>query len=74
MGLDGVQGVVECTYVESTLVPGFDFFASKVRLGKEGVEEILGFGELSAFEKQGLEKMKELLGKNIAAGVAFANK
>ena len=74
LGLDGVEGVVECTYVESTLVPGFDFFASKVRLGKEGVEEILGFGELSAFEKQGLEKMKELLGKNIAAGVAFASK
>ena len=44
-----------------------------MRLGPGGVEEFLPLGELSAFEQEGLEKMKELLGKNIAAGVAFVN-
>ncbi|KAL4426044.1 hypothetical protein ABPG77_007840 [Micractinium sp. CCAP 211/92] len=74
LGLNGEPGVEECTYVESSLVPGFQYFASKVRLGPNGVEEILPLPALSEFEQQGLEKMKELLTKNIQAGVEFANK
>lgn len=74
LGLNGEPGVEECTYVESGLVPGFQYFASKVRLGPNGVEEILPLPELSEYEQQGLEKMKELLTKNIQAGVEFANK
>lgn len=31
LGLNGEQDVVECAYVESTLVPGLTYFASKVR-------------------------------------------
>ena len=31
LGLNGEQDVVECCYLESTLVPGLDYFASKVR-------------------------------------------
>lgn len=45
-----------------------------MRLGSSGVEEFLPLGELTAFEQEGLEKMKDLLSKNIAAGVAFVNK
>ena len=43
-------------------------------LGPNGVEEVLGMGTLSAFEQAGLEEMKELLAKNIQAGVDFVNK
>ena len=46
----------------------------QVRLGPNGVEEILPLGELSEYEKEGLEKMKGLLTTNIQAGIDFANK
>ena len=45
----------------------------QVRLGPNGVEEILPIGEMSEAEKKGLEEAKELLSKNIAAGVKFAS-
>ena len=73
LAMNGEKNVVECTYVESAMVPGLPYFSSRVRLGPNGVEEFLPLGELTAFEKEGLEAMKELLTKNIAAGVAFAN-
>ncbi len=38
-GLDGEQGVYEAAYVEST-VTELPFFASKVKLGPSGVEEV----------------------------------
>ncbi|CAN1809082.1 Malate dehydrogenase 2, mitochondrial [Linum perenne] len=72
-GLNGVPDVVECTFVQSN-VTELPFFASKVRLGKNGVEEILGLGALSEFEKEGLEKMKSELKSSIEKGIAFANK
>ncbi|CAN0891312.1 Malate dehydrogenase 1, mitochondrial [Linum grandiflorum] len=72
-GLNGVPDVVECTYVQSN-VTDLPFFASKVRLGKNGVEEIFGLGALSDFEKEGLEKMKSELKSSIEKGIAFANK
>ncbi|KDO48348.1 hypothetical protein CISIN_1g018314mg [Citrus sinensis] len=55
-GLNGVPDVVECSFVQST-VTELPFFASKVRLGKNGVEEVLGLGPLSDFEQEGLEKL-----------------
>lgn len=54
--MSGTVGVAECTYVESSLVPGLDFFASKVVLGTGGVETIQPFGKLSAFEQEQLDK------------------
>ncbi|KAK6154292.1 hypothetical protein DH2020_008540 [Rehmannia glutinosa] len=53
-GLNGVPDVVECSYVQST-VTELPFFASKVRLGKNGVEEVFGLGPLSDYEQQGLK-------------------
>lgn len=47
------------------------FFASKVRLGKNGLEEVLGLGSLSDNEKQGLEALKPELKSSIEKGVAF---
>ena len=68
---NGEAGVTECTYVESkvTEVP---FFASKVTLGKEGVETVHGLGELSAYEQKALEGMMDELKDSIGKGVEFA--
>ncbi|MBA0583118.1 hypothetical protein Gorai_013991 [Gossypium raimondii] len=44
-GLNGVPDVVECSFVQST-VTELPFFASKVRLRKNGVEEVLGLSSL----------------------------
>ncbi|KAL8510132.1 hypothetical protein ACS0TY_017087 [Phlomoides rotata] len=69
-GLNGVPDVVECSFVQST-VTELPFFASKVRLGKNGVEEVLGLGPLSKFEQQGLEALKPELQSSIEKGIAF---
>lgn len=70
-GLDGEKNVTACAYVESSVMPGFDYFAQEVVLGPKGVQERLPLGELSEYELQGLENMKGLLAKNIAAGEGF---
>lgn len=49
-------------------------FAMQVRLGKNGVEEVLGLGPLSDYEKKGLESLKKELKSSIEKGIAFANK
>lgn len=74
LALSGEPDVVECAYVQSDVQPGFEYFSSKVLLGTEGVDKVLPLGQLSAFEQEGLEKMKALLTKNIETGIAFANK
>ncbi|XP_051125473.1 malate dehydrogenase, mitochondrial-like [Andrographis paniculata] len=71
-GLNGVPDVVECSFVQST-VTELPFFASKVRLGKNGVEEVLGLGPLSDYEKQGLEALKPELKSSIEKGIAFVH-
>ncbi|KAJ8561018.1 hypothetical protein K7X08_027208 [Anisodus acutangulus] len=71
-GLNGVPDVVECSFVQST-VTDLPFFASKVRLGKYGVEEVLGLGPLSDYEKQGLEALKPELKSSIEKGIKYAN-
>ncbi|KAL6205845.1 PREDICTED: malate dehydrogenase, mitochondrial [Fragaria vesca subsp. vesca] len=71
-GLNGVPDVVECSYVQSCITE-LPFFASKVRLGKNGVEEVLDLGPLSDFEKEGLEHLKPELKSSIEKGIKFAN-
>ncbi|CAH2053665.1 unnamed protein product, partial [Thlaspi arvense] len=71
-GLNGVPDVVECSFVQSTITE-LPFFASKVRLGKNGVEEVLDLGPLSDFEKEGLEALKAELKSSIDKGIKFAN-
>ena len=70
-GLSG-EAVVECTYVEGDGKYA-RFFAQPVRLGKEGVEEILPLGPLSAFEQQALEAMLPTLRADIELGEKFVN-
>lgn len=69
--LQGAEDVVQCAYVESTLTDS-KFFASPCKFGKDGVEEVLGFGELSAYEKSWFDKMLPDLKKQIEKGVNFA--
>ncbi|KAL3508739.1 hypothetical protein ACH5RR_028140 [Cinchona calisaya] len=71
-GLNGVPDVVECSFVQSC-VTELPFFASKVRLGTNGVEEVLGLGPLSEYEKEGLEALKPELKSSIEKGIKFAN-
>ncbi|NTS75827.1 malate dehydrogenase [Catenovulum sp. SM1970] len=70
----GLQGeeVVDYAYVE---VEGGDaaYFAHPVRLGKNGVEEVLSYGELSAFEQKAKDDMLATLNKDIQEGVDFIN-
>lgn len=67
----GEPGIVECAYVASTLVQKCSFFATKVRLGTRGVEQVLGYGVLSPEEKASFEKMLPELQGSIAKGVTF---
>lgn len=68
--MKGEEGIVQCAYVESDITDA-DYFASPVRFGKNGVEEVLGYGELSAYEKQWFDKMLPDLKKQIQKGVDF---
>uniref|UniRef100_A0A7N0T4U9 Malate dehydrogenase n=1 Tax=Kalanchoe fedtschenkoi TaxID=63787 RepID=A0A7N0T4U9_KALFE len=72
-GLRGDAGVVECAFVDSQ-VTELPFFASKVRLGRNGVEEIHQLGPLNEYERAGLEKAKKELSGSIEKGVAFVRK
>ncbi|KAA8515155.1 hypothetical protein F0562_018334 [Nyssa sinensis] len=71
-GLNGVPDVVECSFVQSSITE-LPFFASKVKLGKNGVEEVLGLGPLSDYEKQGLASLIPELKSSIEKGIKFAN-
>jgi malate dehydrogenase len=55
-----------CRMVRFTLL-----FILQVRLGKNGVEEVLGLGKLSALE-EGLENLKVELKSSIKKGIMFA--
>lgn len=71
--LQGEQGVVECAYVEGAGEHA-RFFAQPVLLGKEGVEEVMDYGKLSAFEQEALEGMLDTLKGDIVKGEEFAAK
>ena len=68
----GLQGedVVDYAFVEGK---GADaqFFAQPIRLGVNGISEILSYGKLSAFEQKSKEDMLAILNKDIKEGVDF---
>nr|WP_314264132.1 malate dehydrogenase [uncultured Moellerella sp.] len=71
-GLQGESNVVECTYVEGDGEHS-RFFAQPVRLGKNGIEELLPIGKLSAFEQAALDNMMDVLNADIELGEKFIN-
>ena len=70
--LNGEEGVIECTYVEGS-GDRARFFAQPVLLGKNGVDKILGFGDLSAFEEKTLNAALETLRSDIRIGEEFVS-
>ena len=59
------------THTLKAMVKMHNFFAQPVRLGVNGVSEILSYGELSAFEQKAKEDMLATLKKDIKEGVDF---
>ena len=68
--LNGEKDVVECTYVEGSGDLA-RFFAQPVLLGKNGVEKILDYGNLSEFEQATLNDALETLRSDIKIGEDF---
>ncbi|KAI9830610.1 MAG: Malate dehydrogenase, cytoplasmic [Phylliscum demangeonii] len=69
----GQKGVIEPTFVDSPLYKdrGVGFFASKVELGPNGIEQIHAVGKLNDYEQKLLETCLLDLKKNIDKGVEF---
>jgi malate dehydrogenase len=70
--MNGADDVVQCAYVESTLTDA-PYFSSPCKFGPDGVTEVMGFGEISAYEQTWLNKMLPDLKMQIQKGVEFAN-
>jgi len=70
-GLQG-ENVVDYAYVQGNTGDA-SFFAQPIRLGVNGVEEYLPYGELSAFEQKAKEDMLDTLKKDIQEGFDFIN-
>ncbi|CAN6219617.1 unnamed protein product [Urochloa humidicola] len=72
-GLAGDGAVYECAYVQCQVVPELPFFACRVKLGREGVEEVVAseLRGVSEYEARALEALKPLLKASIDKGVAY---
>lgn len=68
----GAQGVVECAFVASQITQ-LPYFASRVRLGRAGAEEVLSLGRLNEAEAEALSAALPQLKQEIAKGEAFAS-
>ncbi|BBN16708.1 malate dehydrogenase [Marchantia polymorpha subsp. ruderalis] len=73
--LDGDPDVFECTFVQSELTD-LPFFASRVKLGKKGVEAFItdDLEGLTEYEQKGVDALMAELKGSIEKGVNFANK
>ncbi|KAJ6861030.1 hypothetical protein NC651_037185 [Populus alba x Populus x berolinensis] len=73
--LDGDADVYECSFVQSDLTE-LPFFASRVKLGRKGVEAFISsdLQGLTEYEQKALEALKPELKASIEKGIAFAQK
>lgn len=67
------EAVTQCAFVESKLTSA-PYFASPCKFGKNGVEEVLGFGDISPYEQAWLDTLMPDLEKQIQKGVDFVKK
>lgn len=65
--LNGRIDVVECAFVKSEETE-CKYFATPIKMGKNGVDQNLGMGQMTDFEVSLLEKAIPELNKNIAKG------
>jgi len=68
--ISGNKNVIECSFVENNLTKA-PFFSTPVKLGPNGVEEILPFGKLTEFEQKALDAMIPDLISQAKKGVDF---
>jgi malate dehydrogenase len=71
-GLRGEKGIVQCAYVQSQVTDAA-YFASPCKFGTGGVEEVLGYGTLNAYEQKWFDKMLPELKAQIKKGEEFVN-
>ena len=71
--LDGQTGFTECAFVESSVTDA-PYFSTPVSLGPGGVSEVHGYGTLSAYEQDVLDKAVPDLIAQAEKGIAFAGK
>ena len=70
--LKGEPGVTECAFVQSDAKADVPFFATRIELGKSGVEKVHPIGPISAYEQGWLDKMIPELKDQIKKGTEFA--
>ena len=70
--MSGEEDIVQCAFVESDVTDA-SYFASPCKFGKNGVEEVMGYGEISDYEQGWFNKMLPDLKKQIQKGVDFVN-
>lgn len=68
--IEGANDVVECAYVRSDVTEA-TYFATPLKIGKNGIETNLGLPELNAYEKSLLKAAIPELKKNIQKGEDF---
>mmetsp|Transcript_19570 Transcript_19570/g.40257 ORF Transcript_19570/g.40257 Transcript_19570/m.40257 type:complete len:348 (+) Transcript_19570:148-1191(+) len=71
--MNGADDIVQCAYVESDITDA-QFFSSPCKFGPDGVEEVMGYGEISDYEQEWFDKMMPDLKAQIQKGIEFANK
>ncbi|KAE8699916.1 Malate dehydrogenase, glyoxysomal [Hibiscus syriacus] len=73
--LDGDGDVYECSFVQSDLTD-LPFFASRIKLGRNGVEALIpsDLVGLSEYEEKALEALKPELKASIEKGMTFVHK
>lgn len=73
--LDGDSDVYECSYVQSDLTE-LPFFASRIKLGRNGVEALIKseLEGLTEYEQKALEALKPELKASIEKGINFVHK
>eukprot|EP00547_Thalassionema_nitzschioides_P003922 CAMPEP_0194201624 /NCGR_PEP_ID=MMETSP0156-20130528/1843_1 /TAXON_ID=33649 /ORGANISM="Thalassionema nitzschioides, Strain L26-B" /LENGTH=355 /DNA_ID=CAMNT_0038926859 /DNA_START=24 /DNA_END=1091 /DNA_ORIENTATION=- len=64
------ESVVQCAFVESSVTEA-PFFASPVKYGPNGIEEVLDFGAISDYEQAWLNQLLPDLKKQIQKGLDF---
>merc|ERR1719424_689268 len=71
--LSGLAGEpkIECAYVMSNITD-LPYFTSKVRFGRNGVEEVFPIGMLNAYEQKRLDEAKAQLKTEIDSGLNYA--
>ncbi|CAD2216972.1 malate dehydrogenase [Angomonas deanei] len=67
----GDYGICECAMVESTVRAETPFFASKIQLGREGVESLFPIGNLNEFEQECVDTAAKEVAKDVGMALTY---